>query len=82
MGVLLLNVPLPLVLQVAELAPPPNDPDMVAVPSEQIVWDVPALTVGIGFTVIVLVSLMAVQGAVALEVRIKVTVPVKFAAGV
>ena len=81
-GVLLLKVPLPLLLQVAEPAPPPNEPDMVAVPSEQIVCDVPALTVGIGLTVIVLVSLIAVQGAVALEVSIKVTVPVKFAAGV
>ena len=75
-GVLLLKVPLPLLLQVAEPAPPPNEPDMMAVPSEHIVCDVPALTVGIGLTVIVLVSLIAVQGAVALEVSIKVTVPV------
>src|SRR5678810_1090505 len=36
-GVLLLNEPLPLVVHVADVAPPPNAPAIVAVPSEQIV---------------------------------------------
>jgi hypothetical protein len=36
-GLLLLNDPLPLVVHVADVAPPPNEPAIVAVPFEQIV---------------------------------------------
>src|SRR6185436_20628391 len=53
-GVLLLNVPLPLVVHVADVAPPPNEPAIVAVPSEQMGRLGPALTVGAGFIVIVI----------------------------
>ena len=42
----------------------------------------PGVTVGAGFTFIVLVALTAVQLAGALVVKVKVTAPVKFAAGV
>ena len=42
----------------------------------------PALTVGAGFTLIVLVALTAEQVPGAFVVKVKVTVPVKFAAGV
>ena len=77
-----MNDPVPLVVHVAEVAPPPKDPAMVAVAFEQIVWATPALTVAAAFTLIVLVALIAEQGDVALVVKVKVTVPVKFAAGV
>jgi hypothetical protein len=51
-GVLLLNVPLPLLLHVAEVAPPPKEPFIVAVVLEQIVCVDPALTVADGLIVI------------------------------
>ena len=60
--VLLLNVPEPLVDQVAEDAPPPNEPDMVAVAPAQIVWLIPALTVAIALIVSTIDALTASHG--------------------
>ena len=48
----------------------------------QISDDVPAVTVGAGFTLIVLIALTAEHAPGALVVNVNVTVPVKFAAGV
>ena len=48
-----LNVPVPEVVQVKELAPPPIAPDNVLVSELQIVESVPALAVACGFTFIV-----------------------------
>ena len=79
---MLLKVPDPLVLQLAELAPPPKLPFIVAVVFEQIVWAVPALTVGRGFTVIVRVAVAGEHGDAAFVVRVRTMLPLKFAAGV
>ena len=65
-------------LHEAEVAPPPNEPDRVAVEPEQIVWFGPALTVAIGFTMITTVEVAAEQGPVpsgSLVVNVNVTVP-------
>ena len=77
-----MNEPVPLELQVADVAPPPKEPAIVAVLLEQIVCAIPALTMAAAFTFIVLVALIAEQGDVALVVKVRVTVPVKFATGV
>jgi hypothetical protein len=48
---------------------------MVAVPFEQIVWALPALTVAAGLTVMVLVPLTGEHPAGVLVVSVRVTVP-------
>ena len=72
--------------QAAVVAPPPIlAPDKVIDAGEadwQISWVPPALTIGIGFIVMVLVAVTAAQGVGALVVNVKVTVPEKFASGV
>ncbi len=82
MVVLLLNAPLPLVDQVPDVAPPLRVAAIVAVPFEQMICAGPAFTTAAGFTFIVRVALTGAQPAGAFEVRVSVTVPVKFAAGV
>ena len=81
-GELLLNVPLPVVVQVPEVALPPMDAAIVAVALEQMVSAGPAVTVGSGLTVIVLVATTAEHVPGALVVNVRVTVPEKFTAGV
>lgn len=76
-----LNVPPP-PFHVPVDAPPLIEPANGTEIPEQIVWGGPALTVGAGFTVMVLVALTAEQPAGALVVSVKVTVPLKLAAGV
>ena len=61
-GVLLLKVPVPLVVHVAEDAAPPKDPAIVAVPPAQITNDDPADTVATGFIVNVIEAFTAPQG--------------------
>ena len=83
----LLNVPPPEVTdQAPVVAPPPTLAPAkviaVGVADWQISADVPAVTVGAGFTFIVLVALTAPQAPGASVVKVSVTVPVKFAAGV
>jgi hypothetical protein len=51
------NVPVPEVLQTAEEALPPKEPDKLAVELEQIVWSAPALTVVGVLTNIIILSL-------------------------
>ena len=76
------NVPLGAV-HVELVALPPIDPANVTGPPAHTVWAVPAFAVAAGFAVIVLVALTEVQGpAGSSVVKVKVTVPVKFAAGV
>ena len=55
------NVPVPEVVQVIELAPPPNVPDNVTVLLEQIVASLPALTTETGFMVNSNVSIACVH---------------------
>ena len=69
-------------VQVPELAPPPYEPAIVAVPFEQMVSGGPAETVGAGFIVIVRVADIGGQFAGAFVVNVRITVPEKFAAGV
>jgi len=70
-------------VQVALDAPPPMlAPDRVTVPPAHTDCALPALTVALGDTTIVLLPVAAVQPAGTLVVNIKVTVPVKLAAGV
>jgi hypothetical protein len=68
------------------VAPPPiDDPDKViaaGVADWQTTSSVPALTVGAGFMVMVRVALTGVHGPAASVVSVRVTVPVKLAAGV
>ena len=76
------NVPLP-ALQVADVAAPLIVPAKLTLPPAHTVCGPPALTIALGFIVIVLVSLTAVHApAGSLVVRVSVTVPEKFAAGV
>ena len=56
-----LKVPLPEVDQVAEVAPPPNEPDKICVDPEQMAMSLPAFTTGTAFMVSVRVSIVAVQ---------------------
>ena len=83
----LLNVPPPEVIDQAPVVAPPPTLAPVRVMAAgaadwQTVFGPPAVTVGAGFTVIVLVPLTAEQAPGALVVKVSVTVPVKFAAGV
>jgi hypothetical protein len=74
-----LKVPVPLVLQVPEVAEPPNDPANVALLFEHIVWFGPAEIVAAGFTVMVIDDVAGVQGPApsgSLEVKVRITVPV------
>ncbi len=75
------NVPLG-ALHVEVVALPPILPANVIVVPEHIVKAPPAFAVAAGFTVIVLVDVTAGQTPGAFVVNVKVTVPVKFAAGV
>jgi hypothetical protein len=76
------NVPLGAV-QVALVALPPIVPANVTVPPAQTDCAAPALTVAACVTFIVRVSLTAEQGpAGSFVVNVRVTVPVKFEAGV
>ena len=76
------NVPLGAV-HVELVALPPIDPANVTGPPAHTVWAVPAFAVAAGLTVIVLVALTEIHGpAGSSVVKVKVTVPVKFAAGV
>ena len=59
---MLLNDPVPLDDHVAELAPPPNEPFIVAVDPEQIVCAEPALTVAAGLIVNVIEALTLPHG--------------------
>ena len=84
---MLLNVPPPEVMDHAPVvAPPPTLAPLrvtaVGVADWQISADVPAVTVGAGFTFIVLVADLAVQFPGAFVVNVNATAPVKFAAGV
>ena len=58
------NVPEPLVVHVADEAPPPYEPAIVAVLLEQITWSGPALTVAAGLIVKIMVSFTAEHGPV------------------
>ena len=83
----LLNVPPPDVMdQVPVEAPPPTLAPLsvtaVGVADWQISADVPAVTVGAGFTFIVLVALTAPHAPGASVVNFNVTIPLKLAAGV
>ena len=60
-GLLLLKVPVPLVLHVADVALPPMAPAIVAVEPAQMVWSIPALTVGAGLIVKVMGEFAAGQ---------------------
>jgi len=81
--VLLLNVPVPLVLQVADVAPPPIDPAIVAVLPAQIVWLPPALTVATGFMVNTIDAFTLPHGpAGSLVVYVMVTEPAAMSATV
>ena len=68
------------------VAPPPTVAPISViadgVPDWQTVLGPPAFTVGVALTVIVLVVLIAEHAVSAFVVRVKVTVPLKFAAGV
>ena len=76
------NVPLG-ALHVEVVALPPILPAKVIVPPAHTLCAVPALAVAAGETLIVLVALTAGHGPVgSFVVNVKVTVPVKFAAGV
>ena len=57
-----LNVPVPDVVQVEEVALPPRVPDKVCVEPEQMVASMPALTVAAGLIVNTIASLAAGQG--------------------
>ena len=59
--VLLLKVPVPLDDHVAEVAPPPKEPAIVAVVPEQIVWFEPALTMAGGLINKVMLAFAAGQ---------------------
>ena len=73
---MLLNVPVPDVVQVLLAALPPRVPDKVWVLPEHIVASIPALTVAVGFIVSTIASLTAEQGPTGLSVVIvNVTVP-------
>jgi len=83
----LLNDPPPEVMDHAPVvAPPPILAPLSVIADGVADWQTlsgpPALTVGIAFTVIVLVAVAVVHPVGAFVVSIKVTVPVKFAAGV
>jgi hypothetical protein len=67
---------------VAEVALPPKEPAIVAVVFEQIVRSEPALTVAEGLIVMVLVALTTEHILGAFVVSVRVTVPLKLAAGV
>lgn len=86
-GAVLLNVPPPDVIDhVPVVAPPPTvAPDKVmaeGVADWHTTSALPALTVGTGLTVMVLSAVTAAQLPVVLVVSLKVTVPLKLAAGV
>ena len=69
--------------QVALVALPLIVPAKLTEPPAQTLCGVPALTIALGFIVIVLVSLTAVHApAGSLVVRVSITVPEKFGAGV
>jgi hypothetical protein len=83
----LLKVPPPEVIDHAPVvAPPPTlaPANAIAdgVPDWQTVLGPPAFTVGVAFTVMVLVALSVEHAVGAFVVRVKLTVPLKFAAGV
>ena len=84
---MLLKVPPPDVIDHAPVvAPPPTLAPLNVIADGVADWQTlsgpPGVTVGAVFTLIVLVALTAEQAPGALVVRVKVTVPVKFAAGV
>jgi hypothetical protein len=62
LGLLLLNVPEPEVDQVAEVAPPPNEPFMLMVVLEQAAKLAPALTVAAWLMLSTKEPVAAVQG--------------------
>jgi hypothetical protein len=65
------------------VAPPPTVPARVTFGfPEHTLWLIPGATVGLGFTVIVLFAVIAVHPAGTFVVNLKVTVPLKLAAGV
>ena len=77
----LLNVPVPLVVQVADAAPPPIIPLNVRVLVEQIVSSIPALTVTAGFMVNNKASFTAAQGPDgSFVVNVNVTEPAEISA--
>ena len=83
----LLNVPPPDVIDQAPVVAPPPTLAPVSVIADGVAdWQTlsgpPGVTVAAGFTFMVLVALTAGQAPGALVVNVKVTVPVKFAAGV
>lgn len=70
-------------LHVALVAAPLIVPARLTLPPAQTVCALPAFTTALGFIVIVLVSLTAVQGAPGSSVlRVSITVPEKLGAGV
>ena len=86
-GAVLLKFPPPDVIDHAPVvAPPPTlaPANGIAdgVADSHIVLGPPAFTVGAAFTVMILVALTTEQSAGASVVSVKVTVPLKFAAGV
>ena len=83
----LLNDPPPEVIDHAPVVAPPPTLAPVKVMADGVadwhaVLGLPAFTVGAAFTVMVLVALTAEQPVGAFVVSVKVTVPLKFAAGV
>ena len=71
-----MNVPVPEVVHVDEVAPPPRIAESKCVEPEQIVASLPAATVGIAFMVNIITSLAALQGPAGLSVvSVSETVP-------
>jgi hypothetical protein len=69
------NVPPAGVVHVPPVAAPPTDPDKIAVLPWQIVCAVPALSVGVGRTIILTFDMAAEHGAIPVVVSVRIAVP-------